>query len=117
MREIERSTREQHRSPLWFDAQRYQLTASLFGQVLHRRADTPLDSLVLCIIQPKQFISPATEYGKKYESPTALEEYKVCRKHRDITVCSAGFVIYKVRTLEQLETLTSMIPIGKSSMG
>ena len=108
MREIERSTREQHRSPL---------TASLFGQVLHRHADTPLDSLVLCIIEPKQFISPATEYGKKYESPTTLEEYKVCRKCRDITVCSAGFVIYKVRTLEQLQTLTSMIQIGKSSMG
>ena len=115
MREIERSTREQHRSPLWFDAQRYQLTASLFGQVLHRHADTPLDTLVLCIIEPKQFISPATEYGKKYES-TALEEYKVCREHRDITVCSAGFVNYKVRTLEQLQTLTSTIPIGKSSM-
>ena len=114
MREIERNTREQHRSPLWFDARRYRLTASLFGQVLHRRADTPPDSLVLRIIEPKQLISPATEYGKKYESYTALEENSVCRKHKDITVCSAGFVIYKV---EQLQMLTSMTPIGKSSMG
>ena len=93
-REIERSTREQHRSPLWFDARRYRLTASLFEDVLQRSPDTPPDALVLRIIEPRQFVSLATEYGKNSES-TALEEYRASRIHTNITICSAGFVIYK----------------------
>ena len=94
IREIERSTREQHRSPLWFDARRYRLTASLFGDVLRRLPVTPPDALVLRIIDPRQFVSQATEYGKNSES-TALEQYKATRIHTNITICSAGFVIYK----------------------
>ena len=56
IREIERSTREQHRTPLWFDVRRYRLTASLFGDVLRRSPDTPPDALVLRIIEPRQFV-------------------------------------------------------------
>ncbi len=94
IREIERSTQDQHRSPAWFNARRYRLTASMFGEVLRRRLDTPPDALVLRIIEPKQFVSPSTEYGKKMES-TALEKYKAYKNDQTITVCSAGFVIYK----------------------
>ena len=47
---------------------------------------------MLRIIEPKQFTSPSTEYGKRLES-TALEKYTI-EQHQDITVCSAGFVIY-----------------------
>lgn len=89
-----RSTREQHRTPLWFDVGTYRLTASLFGDVLRRSPDTPPDALVLCIIEPRQFVSPGTEYGKNSE-PTALEEHKATKMHTNITICSAGFVIYK----------------------
>ena len=66
----------------------------MFGEVLHRRVDTPPDALVLRIIEPKQFVSPSTEYGKKME-PSALEKYKLHKKDESIIVCSAGFVIYK----------------------
>ena len=44
----------------------------MFGEVFRRRVDTPPDALVLRIIEPKQFVSPSTEYGKRMES-TALE--------------------------------------------
>ena len=94
IREIERGTRDQHRSPAWFNARRYRLTASMFGEVLRRRVDTPPDALVLHIIEPKQFVSPSTEYGKKMES-TALEKYQALKNDPAITVCNAGFVIYK----------------------
>ena len=92
IREIEMATREQCRSPKWFDARSYRLTVSLFGEVLCRRPDTPPDSLVLRVIEHKQFTSPSTEYGKRLES-TALEKYTE-QQHQDITIFSAGFVIF-----------------------
>ena len=79
IREIERNTKDQHQSPHWFNARRYRLTASLFGEVLRRRPDTAPDSLVLRIIEPKQFTTPATDWGKKQEL-VALEQYKVHQK-------------------------------------
>jgi len=50
-REIERNTRDQRMSSLWFSVRRFRITASNFGAVLSRRPNTPPDSLVLCIIQ------------------------------------------------------------------
>ena len=47
---------------------------------------------MLQVIEPKQFTSLSTEYGKRLES-TALEKY-IEQQHQDITVCSAGFVIF-----------------------
>ena len=52
IREIELNTREQRESTLWFQARRYRITSSLFGQVLQRKEQTPPDSLVLQILQP-----------------------------------------------------------------
>ena len=94
IRKVERDTQEQHRSSAWFNARRYRLTAFMFGEVLHRCVDTPPDVLVLRIIEPKQFVSPSTEYGKKME-PSALEKYKAHKNDDSIIVCRAGFVIYK----------------------
>ena len=71
------------------------MTASLFGEVLRQRADTPPDSLVLRIIKQRQFTSTATDWGIRNEL-VALQEYESYQKshrHSDITVCSAGFVI------------------------
>ena len=64
----------------------------MFGEVLRRHVDTPPDSLVLCLIEPKQFVSSSTEYGKRMES-RALTEYKAYKNDPLIVVCSAGFVI------------------------
>ena len=52
IREIELNTREQRESTLWFQARRYRITSSLFGQVLQRKEQTPPDSLVLQILLP-----------------------------------------------------------------
>ena len=54
---IEQNTREQRQSTLWHSVRRYRITASEFGVVAHRNPDTPPDSLVLSILQPRQFTS------------------------------------------------------------
>ena len=95
VREIERNTREQHLSPLWYSARRFRLTASTFGRILHFQHSTPPDSLVRSLLQQKNFSTTALEWGKRHES-TALSEYT---KHHhslgncNIVVCKAGFVI------------------------
>ena len=59
LREIERETSEQRDSPLWFAVRSHRVTATFFGSVLSRKCDTPPDSLVLRIIQPKNISTPA----------------------------------------------------------
>lgn len=95
IREIERNTRDQALSPMWYSARRFRLTASVFGRVLHMLPSTPPDSLVKTLLYPRQISSPAIEWGKKNEA-IALNEYT---KHYNslgntkMIVCRAGFVV------------------------
>ena len=73
-RKIERDTCEQRMSSLWFSTRRFRIASSLFGDVLSWRHDTPPDSLVLRIIQPKIFSTSATRYGIKNEG-RAVKQY------------------------------------------
>ena len=73
-REIEQDTRDQRLSSLWFSARCYRITASNFGRVLSLRRETPPDSLVMHILQPKHFSTLATQYGIDNEQ-LALEKY------------------------------------------
>ena len=94
-REIERDTREQRMSSVWFSVRRYRLTASIFGAVLSHKADTPPDNLVLRIIQPKQFSSAATRYGIENE-PVAVKQYIAHQNqhgHPDLIVSASGIFI------------------------
>ena len=50
---IERETREQRNSSLWFSVRHYKITASIFGAVLSCKESTPPNNLVLRILQPK----------------------------------------------------------------
>ena len=74
---------------------KYRITASLFGAVLMRRPETPPDNLVLQIIQPKQFSTPALQYGIDNEK-LALQEYVAYQNahgHPQFTVSSCGFLV------------------------
>ena len=94
-REIERITREQHQSNLWFSVRRYRITASLFGLVVSRRPDTPPDNLVLRIIQAKRFSSNSTKYGIDNEKFAihAYKDYQQNHGHPSLVVSSCGFFI------------------------
>ena len=50
-RKIEQRTRQQRHSPEWFAASRFRLTSSVFGEIFHRRPDTPPDALVVRLIE------------------------------------------------------------------
>ena len=93
-REIERDTREQCNSPLWFNVRRYRLTASHFGDVYRRKPSTPPDSLVLRIINKKSFTSAATEWGIANERAAVDAYVQFMKSHwHDVVVCSSGFLI------------------------
>jgi len=94
-REIERNTREQRLSSLWFSVRRYRITSSLFGSVYTRRPTTAPDNLVLRIIKPRNFSSRATQYGIDNEQ-NAIREYIAYQKlhgHPHLTVSPSGFLI------------------------
>ena len=55
LQNIEHNTRGQCHSPLWYSAHRYRISASHFGDILHRKSTTPPDALVLSIMQPHSF--------------------------------------------------------------
>lgn len=94
VRDIEHNTREQYKSSLWFTVRQYRITASRFGDILHRKPTTPPDALVSSILRPRSFSSAATDWGKQKES-LAVQEY-LSYKHQqgfDLTVGPCGFLI------------------------
>lgn len=94
---IERDTRQQRNSQLWYNVRQYRITASIFGIVCQRRPDTPPDHLVMKILQPKHFTSAATDWGIRHES-VAIEQYVKHQQnhgHPNLTVTSCGFHISK----------------------
>ena len=95
IRELERQTKDQHNSSVWFSARRFRLTASMFGRIFRMLPKTHPDSLVKQLLHPKDFSTKATEWGNTYE-PVALEKY--CEHqakcgHNDIITSKAGFVV------------------------
>jgi len=94
-REIEHNTREQRLSSAWFQARRYRLTASRFGEIISRKPDTPPEKLVLSILQPTNFTSDAMKYGIDNEK-VALEQYVTLQHqsgHPDLLVSPSGFIV------------------------
>ena len=73
-RQIERDTRDQRLSSTWFSAQCYRLTASMFGEVISRKPQTPPDKLVIRILKPTDFTTPAMRYGIDHEQ-IGIEQY------------------------------------------
>ena len=69
---IEQKTRDQAASPAWFEARKNRLTASNFGVIVKRQKVT--DKFIQCLLQPKQFNSAATSYGKNNEK-NAIQKY------------------------------------------
>ena len=94
-RKIERDTRQQRESTVWHSVRRFRLTASMFGNVLRKKPNTPPDSLVLSILQPKQFESAATDWGIHQESLTIHQytRYQWSHGHPDLSVAPCGFHI------------------------
>ena len=85
---IEDETIGQAKNRRWLQYRSKMLTASNFGQVCRRRADTLCANAVKSIVYPKIISAPAVEYGKECEN-IAREELK--KQYTDIAEC--GFFI------------------------
>ena len=95
LQKIEQDIRGQCHSPLRYSAHRYRISASHFGDILHRKSTTPPDAQVLSIMQPCSFSSAATARGIQNE-PIAIRAY-LPHQHQQmkssVTVQSTGFII------------------------
>ena len=54
-RAIEQITRDQLLTTYWFNIRRSRITASRFGEVCRRKAETPSDALVLNLLSQNHF--------------------------------------------------------------
>ena len=80
---------------MWYTVRRYRLTASTFGEIFHRKAETSPDALVLRLLQQKQISSPAIEWGVQQE-PKAIEAYISYQHsvgHQKLIVSPVGFLV------------------------
>ena len=95
IRELERKTREQRNSPKWFAARRFWITASIFGDIIHRRPETAPDNLVKRILQQKRFFSVQTEWciNKEEEALQSYIDYQNKNGHVGLTVYKIGFLV------------------------
>eukprot|EP00731_Ephydatia_muelleri_P003205 Em0001g3205a len=93
---LEKSTKLQAQSLLWFAHRRGRITASKFSAVLHTSIASPSQSLVDSILAEKCFEakSPSLEWGRVNE-PVAREEYLhiMQRTHTKFKVQAAGLFI------------------------
>jgi len=82
-------------SSTWFNVRRYHLTASNFGAAISRKPDIPPDKLVLQILRPTSFTSPAIQYGIQHEKLAidAYVDYQQHNGHPDILVTQSEFIV------------------------
>ena len=81
-------------SSLWFSVRQYDITSSLFRNILTRRATTPLDSLVLHIIQLRSFSTAATRYGtKNNEQVKEYIAYQQSHGYPESATSASGYII------------------------
>lgn len=84
---VEQNTRDQANCPAWFEARRNKLTASNFGLIIKRKKVT--EKFLETILNPKEFSTAATSYGKKNEK-RAIQKY-INKTGNHVHEC--GFVI------------------------
>ena len=83
-------------SSMWFAIRQYYLTASMFGNVISRRPETPPDKLVLGILKPVGFTTPAIRYGIIDNEKVAIErytQYQQANGHSELLVTESGFIL------------------------
>lgn len=91
---VERNTRDQSRSRLWFRMRAGRVTASRFKSVCSTDPASPSLSLVMSLCHPDKvrFRTAATTWGCQHEK-TALEQYKQSSPHNQLSVFPSGFFI------------------------
>ena len=94
--ELEKQTRDQAKSKLWFAHRAARITSSKFKDAVRTRLSHPSQSLIKSICYPEstRFTSKATEWGSSHEAH-ALEIYKLNERDRHdcFSISSSGLVV------------------------
>ena len=93
---VERQTRKQASSRVWFEQRRGRITASKLKAACHTNIEKPSKSLIqgICYPESHRFSTAATRWGCKHES-TAREQYEqtMNASHDRFTVSDSGLNI------------------------
>ena len=93
---VEKATRSQSQSKLWFKYRAGRITASRMKAVCHTDAGNPAQSLIKSICYPEafSFTTKATQWGCKHEKVAQQIYYNTSRtKHNDLCLTESGLVI------------------------
>ena len=93
---VEKATRSQSQSKLWFKYRAGRITASRMKAVCHTDAANPAQSLIKTICYPEafSFTTKATKQGCKHEKVTQEIYYNINRvKHNNLCLTESGLVI------------------------
>ena len=91
---IERETRKQSDSILWYHHRRLRLTASNFGAVAKRRSTTPVANTVKTLLYTKSAATKALRWGHSHEDD-ARQAYVqfLCKTNDRAAVSTSGLVV------------------------
>ena len=91
--EIEKQTKKQAKSSLWFQARAGVITASRFKLCCQTDISQPAKSTIIKVCYPvkRRFTTAATDHGIKYE-PVAVESLKqeLSKQHTDVKIVECG---------------------------
>ena len=93
---IEKATRDQSNSKLWFKYRAGRITASRMKAVCHTNSDKPAQSLIKGICYPEAFSfkSKATIWGCQHEQKARNIYFKTCNgQHESFSVKDSGLVV------------------------
>lgn len=93
---VEKESRQQYKSKIWFKYRSGRITASKMKLACHTNAANPSQSLIKQICYPESFVfhSKQTDWGHAHEG-SARSRYDVKMKelHNDFDVCDSGLII------------------------
>ena len=93
---VERESRQQFKSKIWFKYRSGRITASKMKSVCHTNAANPSQSLIKSICYPQAFVfhSKQTDWGCRHErSARNRYEAKMKESHTSFNVCDSGLII------------------------
>ncbi|KAK3884698.1 hypothetical protein Pcinc_011018 [Petrolisthes cinctipes] len=92
---IEKSSRKQTKSRIWWQQRAGRVTASMLKKVLHTSPTNPAPSLIraVCYPQDVMFKTPATRWGCEHEKDAVKAYIQDQKHHTQLTIAEGGFTV------------------------
>ncbi|KAK3880823.1 hypothetical protein Pcinc_014710 [Petrolisthes cinctipes] len=92
---IEKSSRKQTKSRIWWQQRAGRVTASMLKKVLHTSPTNPAPSLIraVCYPQDVMFKTPATRWGCEHEKDAVKAYIQDQKHHTQLTIAEGSFTV------------------------